>query len=80
MLSIFYFLDLMMIKEERSGSDGFHLNQIETGIYFIENLVPSQVGYKDDDFEKKVMQMEIHYDIQEYRLRKPHRYKEFDKF
>lgn len=78
MLSIFYFLDLMMIKEERSGSDGFRLNQIETGIYFIENLIPSQIGYDEAEFEQKVMQMEVYYDIQEYRLRKPHRYKEFE--
>jgi hypothetical protein len=30
--SIFYFLDLMMIKEERRGKDGFNFTQIETGI------------------------------------------------
>ena len=30
--SIFYFLDLMMIKEERRGKDGFNFTQMETGI------------------------------------------------
>lgn len=30
--SIFYFIDLMMIKEDRRGKDGFNFTQIETGI------------------------------------------------
>jgi hypothetical protein len=32
--SIFYFLDLMMIKEERRGKDGFNFTQVETGIKY----------------------------------------------
>jgi len=30
--SIFYFLDLMMIKDDRRGKDGFNFTQVETGI------------------------------------------------
>lgn len=30
--SIFYFIDLMMAKDERRGKDGFNFTQIETGI------------------------------------------------
>lgn len=32
--SIFNYLDLMMIKEERRGKDGFNFTQVETGIKY----------------------------------------------
>lgn len=50
MLSIFYFLDLMMIKEERSGKGGFNLTQIESGISFLEMLNAVSMGYDENKF------------------------------
>lgn len=80
MLSIFYFLDLMMIKEERRGKGGFNLTQVETGISFVEHLSARALGYDEIEFEGLVMKMEVCNDIHRYRLRKPHRYRPVKSF
>lgn len=72
--SIFYFIDLMMIREERRGKGGFNFTQIETGMSFIEMLSGRVIGYEEDEFERKLMEMEIKSDIHRFRLRKVHHY------
>ena len=80
MLSIFYFLDLMMIKDERNGQAGFSLTQIETGIYFVETLSATTFGYDQDEYERMIMKMEINHEIHKYRLRRTHRYRPVENF
>lgn len=72
-MSIFHFIDLMMVSDDRRGKYGFNFTQVETGLNCIQTMDHHMLSLPEAHFDSKLMQSEIQLGIHKLRRREVHR-------